>query len=174
MSLRQNLGKKWKTLTEEERAPYRAEAEKLRLLHQMEYPDYKYRPKKRQKSEGQAGNTSPGHNIGMVKQETDEEYDTPVKRRLIQSSEFKEEPRQLSTSSPSTSSTLLMEAPESPSYTFPNQNLSPDYFQPQLTPPSKVPSSPEMVSGISLSKLKCCSTTGVYVIEFTIINLRNY
>ena len=139
----------------------------------MEYPDYKYRPKKRQKSEGQAGNTSPGHNIGMVKQETEEEFDTPVKRRLIQSSEFKEEPRQLSTCSPSTSSTLLMEAPESPSYTFPNQNLSPDYFQPQLTPPSKVPSSPEMVSRISVSKLKCCSTTRVYVIEFTMINLNN-
>jgi len=139
-----NLGKKWKTLTEEERAPYRAEAEKLRLLHQMEYPDYKYRPKKRQKSGGQPGNVSPGLNINMVKQETEEEYDTPVKRRLVQNSDLKKEPIQLSSSSSTTSSTLLMEAPESPSYTFPQQSLSPDYFQPQLTPPSKVPSSPEM------------------------------
>ena len=147
-SLLQNLGKKWKTLTEEERAPYRAEAEKLRLLHQMEYPDYKYRPKKRQKSGGQPGNVSPGLNINMVKQETEEEYDTPVKRRLVQNSDLKKEPIQLSSSSSTTSSTLLMEAPESPSYTFPQQSLSPDYFQPQLTPPSKVPSSPEMVSSL--------------------------
>ena len=82
------MGKKWKTLSEEERAPYRAEAEKLRLLHQMEYPDYKYRPKKRQKSGGQlpASTGSPDLNM-MVKQEVEEEYDTPVKRRLIQNSE---------------------------------------------------------------------------------------
>ena len=143
----QNLGKKWKTLSEEERAPFRAEAEKLRVLHQMEYPDYKYRPKKRQKSGGQVGNTSPSLNITMVKQETEEEYDTPVKRRLVQNSDFKEEPRQLSSSSSSsTSSNLLVEAPESPTYILPSQSLSPDYFQPQLTPPSKVPSSPDMVS----------------------------
>ncbi len=44
------LGKKWKTLTEEEREPYIREAERLRLLHQQEYPDYKYRPKKKNRS----------------------------------------------------------------------------------------------------------------------------
>ena len=144
----QNLGKKWKTLSEEERAPFRAEAEKLRLLHQMEYPDYKYRPKKRQKSGGQVqvSSGSPDLNM-MVKQEVEEEYDTPVKRRLIQNSESSSFSSSSSTSSSSSSTTssLLVDAPESPSYTFPNQNLSPDYFQPQLTPPSKVPSSPEMV-----------------------------
>ena len=150
-SSRQNLGKKWKTLSEEERAPFRAEAEKLRLLHQMEYPDYKYRPKKRQKSGGQlpASTGSPDLNM-MVKQEVEEEYDTPVKRRLIQNSESSSfsssSSASSSSSSSSTTSSLLVDAPESPSYTFPNQNLSPDYFQPQLTPPSKVPSSPEMVS----------------------------
>ena len=144
----QNLGKKWKTLSEEERAPYRAEAEQLRLLHQIEYPDYKYRPKKRQKSGGQPaqGSTgSPDLNM-MVKQEAEEEYDTPVKRRLIQNSESSS--FSTSSSSSSTTSSLLVDAPESPSYTFPNQSLSPDYFQPQLTPPSKVPSSPEMVRSV--------------------------
>ena len=37
-------------LTDESRAPFIEEAERLRLLHQKEYPDYKYRPKKRQRS----------------------------------------------------------------------------------------------------------------------------
>ena len=37
-------------LTDEDRAPFIEEAERLRLLHQKEYPDYKYRPKKRQRS----------------------------------------------------------------------------------------------------------------------------
>ena len=46
----QNLGKIWKTLTDEQQAPFRKEAENLRYLHQLEYPDYKYRPKKRQRS----------------------------------------------------------------------------------------------------------------------------
>jgi hypothetical protein len=44
-----NLGKKWRTLSEEERQPFIDEAERLRLLHQKEYPDYKYKPKKKPK-----------------------------------------------------------------------------------------------------------------------------
>ena len=44
-----NLGAKWRTLSEEERQPFIDEAERLRLLHQKEYPDYKYKPKKKPK-----------------------------------------------------------------------------------------------------------------------------
>ena len=41
------LGKQWKTLTSEERTPFIQEAQRLRLLHIQEYPDYKYRPRKK-------------------------------------------------------------------------------------------------------------------------------
>lgn len=41
------LGKRWKKLNEEERQPFIEEAERLRELHQREYPDYKYRPRKK-------------------------------------------------------------------------------------------------------------------------------
>lgn len=44
-----NLGKKWRTLTDEERQPFVDEAERLRQLHLKEYPDYKYKPKKKAK-----------------------------------------------------------------------------------------------------------------------------
>jgi hypothetical protein len=44
------LGKRWKVLTESERQPYIEEAERLRLLHMQEYPDYKYRPRKKVKT----------------------------------------------------------------------------------------------------------------------------
>ncbi|KAL0112375.1 hypothetical protein PUN28_012009 [Cardiocondyla obscurior] len=41
------LGKKWKLLSEDEKQPYREEAERLRHLHQIQYPNYKYRPRKK-------------------------------------------------------------------------------------------------------------------------------
>ncbi len=44
------LGRRWKLLPEEARQPYIEEAERLRILHQKEYPDYKYKPRKKPKS----------------------------------------------------------------------------------------------------------------------------
>ncbi len=47
-----NLGKKWKELSETEKQPYIQEAERLRLLHMKEYPDYKYQPRKKTPGSG--------------------------------------------------------------------------------------------------------------------------
>lgn len=44
------LGRRWRLLPEEARHPYVAEAERLRMLHQKEFPDYKYKPKKKPKT----------------------------------------------------------------------------------------------------------------------------
>ncbi|KAL7045705.1 hypothetical protein ACKWTF_002309 [Chironomus riparius] len=43
-----SLGVRWKSLSEEQKQPFVEEAERLRKLHSQEYPDYKYRPKKKQ------------------------------------------------------------------------------------------------------------------------------
>ena len=42
-----NLGRKWRGLTEEERRPFVEEAERLKMLHLKEFPQYKYQPKKK-------------------------------------------------------------------------------------------------------------------------------
>ena len=58
------LGRRWKLLPEEARQPYIEEAERLRILHQKEYPDYKYKPRKKPKSV--SGPQSPTHQTFMV------------------------------------------------------------------------------------------------------------
>ncbi|KAF7627279.1 HMG box domain-containing protein [Meloidogyne graminicola] len=41
------LGLRWRRMTKDERRPYEIKAEELRQLHCLEYPDYKYRPRKK-------------------------------------------------------------------------------------------------------------------------------
>lgn len=54
-----SLGARWKALSDLEKQPYIDEAERLRRLHLKEYPDYKYRPKKKQtKSTSSCSSTS--------------------------------------------------------------------------------------------------------------------
>lgn len=61
------LGSKWKSLSAIEKQPFIEEAERLRQFHSKEYPDYKYRPKKKQqkvqKPTGSPSSTSSVINI---------------------------------------------------------------------------------------------------------------
>jgi len=53
-----HLGRKWRLLSDGDRLPFIREADRLRELHMREYPDYKYRPRKKHKSDTRQGMTS--------------------------------------------------------------------------------------------------------------------
>ena len=51
---------RWKALDDEARKPFVEEADRLRQLHQKEYPDYKYRPRKKMKGSPGCPISGPG------------------------------------------------------------------------------------------------------------------
>ncbi|CAB1321271.1 unnamed protein product [Coregonus sp. 'balchen'] len=56
------LGKRWKLLKDCDKIPFIREAERLRLKHMADYPDYKYRPRKKVKS----SSSKPGEKEGKI------------------------------------------------------------------------------------------------------------
>ena len=57
------LGRRWRLLPENSRQPYIEEAERLRILHQREFPDYKYKPRKKPKTSQTGTNLEDNNDI---------------------------------------------------------------------------------------------------------------
>uniref|UniRef100_H3BWD7 Transcription factor SOX n=1 Tax=Tetraodon nigroviridis TaxID=99883 RepID=H3BWD7_TETNG len=77
------LGKRWKMLKDSEKIPFIREAERLRLKHMADYPDYKYRPKKKPKLDSSKSSAPSPENLKVAKtvkneltdEDDDDEYE---------------------------------------------------------------------------------------------------
>ena len=80
------LGAKWKSLDKEARKPYMEEAQRLRMLHLQEYPDYKYRPKKKARKSDSLSTDDPA-SVGSARSGVSSSFASTANNNLNASSQ---------------------------------------------------------------------------------------
>ena len=131
------LGTAWKRLSPDERLPYIVESQRLKREHKLQYPDYKYRPRKRAKG-------------------AEQEVPAGLPKKVSRPGFIKQEPRVASSKQRPASPKVFLKKPLSPSA----RPLSPPSAKPASPTTTHRPTSPSPSANSRVATKLSISTKG--------------
>ncbi|XP_077566444.1 transcription factor SOX-7 [Stigmatopora nigra] len=141
------LGKSWKALTPPQKRPYVEEAERLRVQHMQDYPNYKYRPRRKKQLKRICKRVDPSFLLGCPPPPAPDQNALPKQRALCRPMDKDADLRFSSSSAPSLPGVRSFREPAMDAYPYglptPPEMSPLDAVDHEHAPPSYYRASPE-------------------------------